>query len=259
MRTTLVRSSYLELYKKRQPISILKHLNRLKEIPYNKDSFGYSTTLASVHSSLIEGNTIDLDTYLKYTFSGMNTKSKSYQEIQDLIKAYGFAEKSKLTFNNFLKSHALLAKTLISETRYRGRIRDREVYIYSGGIKRYTGAPVSIVFDELVILFNDIEILLKRDLSTSESFYFASMIHLVLAQIHPFADGNGRSARLLEKWFLAERLGKQAWLIPSEKLYQIRIKSYYKNIDLGDNYLIINYDLSIPFLLMLPMALTLKK
>ncbi|WP_220392957.1 Fic family protein [Chitinophaga lutea] len=35
------------------------------------------------------------------------------------------------------------------------------------------------------------------------------MIHLVFVKIHPRADGNGRSARLLEKWFLAVKLGKR--------------------------------------------------
>jgi Fic family protein len=84
------------------------------------------------------------------------------------------------------------------------------------------------------------------------------MIHLVFVKIHPFADGNGRSARLLEKWFLSQKLGSTAWFIPSEKLYQTRLRSYYKNVDIGKDYSSINFDLSIPFLLMLPMALTIK-
>ncbi|MBL0098191.1 MAG: Fic family protein [Bacteroidetes bacterium] len=35
------------------------------------------------------------------------------------------------------------------------------------------------------------------------------MIHLVFVKIHPLNDGNGRSARLIEKWFLAQKLGKK--------------------------------------------------
>ena len=259
MRTILIKSTYLDFYKKKQPITLVKHFNNLKELTFNKETFGYSASMASVFSSMIEGNIIDFDTYLKYSASGMNTKSKSFKEIEDLIKAYEFANKSKLTISNFLKAHSILSKTLISEAKYCGKIRDKAVYIFGGGVKVYTGASPAIVQEETSKLFNDIEILLTREMSIAEIFYFASMIHLVLAKIHPFADGNGRSARLLEKWFLAQKLGVKAWFIQSERLYQTRIKSYYKNIDIGVDYTTNNYDLSIPFLLMLPMALTMKK
>jgi Fic family protein len=75
------------------------------------------------------------------------------------------------------------------------------------------------VNEELSKLFNDITELLKRDLSYKEVFYYASMIHLWTAKIHPFMDGNGRSARLLEKWFFVSKLGLSAWSINSEKYY----------------------------------------
>ena len=259
MRTELIKSTYLDFYKKKQPITLTKHFNSLKEMPFNDETFGYSASLASVFSSMIEGNIIDFDTYLKYSASGMNTKSKPFKEIEDLIKAYQFAHKSALNVTNFLKAHSLLSKTLITEVKYKGKIRDKAVYIFGAGIKIYTGASPDIVNDEMNKFFNDIDILLKREMSITEIFYFASMIHLILAKIHPFADGNGRSARLLEKWFLAQKLGVKAWFIQSERLYQTRIKSYYKNIDIGTDYTTNNYELSIPFLLMLPMALTMKK
>lgn len=259
MRTLLVKSTYLDFYKKKQPISLVKHFNKLKEIRFEKDTFGYSASMASVFSSMIEGNTIDFDSYLKYNSDGFNTKSKFYLEIQDLIKAYEFANKSGLNFSNMLKAHTILSKTIIDDPKYRGQIRDRNVSVWGSGVKVYSGASPKIVEDETIKLFNDIEILKNREMSISETFYFASMLHLVFAKIHPFGDGNGRSARLIEKWFLSEKLGHNAWFIQSERLYQTRIKSYYKNIDIGSDYSNINYDLSIPFLLMLPMALTIKK
>jgi Fic family protein len=52
-------------------------------------------------------------------------------------------------------------------------------------------------------------------LSAEEVFYFASFIHLRFVHIHPFRDGNGRAARLIEKWFIAEKLGKQFWKLPN--------------------------------------------
>ena len=94
----------------------------------------------------------------------MNTKSKPFKEIEDLIKAYQFAHKSALNVTNFLKAHSLLSKTLITEVKYKGKIRDKAVYIFGAGIKIYTGASPDIVNDEMNKFFNDIDILLKREM-----------------------------------------------------------------------------------------------
>ncbi len=68
-------------------------------------------------------------------------------------------------------------------------------------------------------------------LSIDEPFYYASFIHLVFVNIHPFNDGNGRAARLLEKWFLADHLGEKAWYIKSEKYFYHHVNEYYKNLN----------------------------
>lgn len=146
----------------------------------------------------------------------------------------------------------------MEEDKYRGSLRDKPVYLYSGQERIYTGADVLILAEVFEQFFRDVDILLDRELSMTECFYFAAFIHLVFVKIHPFADGNGRSARLLEKWFLASRLGETAWFIESEKLYQRRIRSYYKHLSIGDRYENVDYSLAMPFLKMLPMALTAK-
>jgi Fic family protein len=73
--------------------------------------------------------------------------------------------------------------------------------------------------------------------------------------IHPFIDRNGRSTRLLEKWFLAKMVGENAWCITSEKHYWDNRNLYYKNLQIGVNYYEVDYAKSIPFLLMLPNSL----
>ena len=88
-------------------------------------------------------------------------------------------------------------------------------------------------------------------------FYFASLIHLVFVKIHPWNDGNGRSARLLEKWFLAQKLGAKSWFMQSEKYYYLHHQTYYQHIrKLGIEYAELDYSRALPFLLMLPGALT---
>lgn len=257
VKLNIIKSEYLDIYKKKQPITLLKHFNRLIKRPIELKERGHWAAVSSVYSSMIEGNNIDFDTYLKFTTSGMNINSRSMLEIEDLKKSYEFARKHVLNKDNLLEAHKTLSKTLI-EPSYRGKIRNKEVYIFGDGHLVYTGAKSEIVKMEMEKFFKDLSILRKRKMSTTEAFYYASMLHLSLVKIHPFADGNGRISRLVEKWFLAQKLGSEAWYIASEKLYRIRIKSYYKNLDLGADYETINFDLSIPFLKMLPMALRIK-
>jgi len=256
-RVKIISSKFFDRFNDNQPITLLKHFNKIKSISQNTENFDFYFSNAAVYSSMIEGNRIDFDSYLKYSHSGMNNTGKSFKEIEDLKMGYRFAKDHQLNLINFLKCHKILVNTIIEDTKYKGKIRDRDVYVFANGKKIFTGAGKDIVKDEVVKLFHDISLLISRDLTINQVFYYASMIHLIFVEIHPFADGNGRCARLIEKWFLYEKLGVNAWFIQSERLYQERLVSYYKNVHLGDNYNNINYDLSIPFLLMLPMSLRL--
>lgn len=134
------------------------------------------------------------------------------------------------------------------------------MHVYGNKQLIYTGAKVESLDSELNLLFDDISTFLSKDLDITEVFfYYAAMIHLLLAKIHPFADSKGRISRLVEKWFLISKLGEVAKDIPSEKLYQNRIREYYKNLDIGSHYESINMDLCLPFLKMLPDVQQLKQ
>jgi Fic family protein len=105
------------------------------------------------------------------------------------------------------------------------------------------------------MFFQDINQLISTNLNETEVFNFASLIHLRLAHIHPFRDGNGRAARLIEKWFVVEKLGRDFWKIPSEEYYKKNQAKYYETINLGVNFYELNYDKCIGFLKMLPNCL----
>lgn len=115
----------------------------------------------------------------------------------------------------------------------------------------YVAASPEIVKKETNKLFRDIAILIQSDLSPFEVFYYAALIHLVFVKIHPFQDGNGRTVRLLEKWFLIEKIGLQATSIQLEKNYCSKINDYYSNLKkLGLEYEDLDYSKSLDFLLM---------
>ncbi len=250
-----ITADFLDDYLRQQPYTLQKHVNRVKKTG-SSEQFGVYVTSSAVYSSRLEGNPIDLDTYWKYRNSGVNLSSKSYQEIHDLIRAYEFAHQNDLNLANVLTSHGLLSRTMFEEEpEHSGRIRMQNVNIFSGPTLIYEAADKSIVQTEIDKLFTDVSLLLSRTLPIDEVFYYAAMLHLHVAQIHPFADGNGRVARLVEKWFLARHLGERAWFIQSELMYYKRQAAYYRNINLGQSYVTLEQRHCLPFLLMLPGAL----
>ncbi len=162
---------------------------------------------------------------------------------------------NKLNQTTFLESHKILSNTILSLKSQKSKLRNQPVGIFSSGKLEYMAVEPEFVKEEFTKLFFDIEELLSRDLSQKEIFYYASMMHLVLEKIHPFMDGNGRAGRLLEKWFLSEKIGKSTWSIQSEKYYAKYRSDYYQNIHIGYNYYALKMEKCISFLLMLPQAL----
>jgi hypothetical protein len=115
----------------------------------------------------------------------------------------------------------------------------------------YVAAEQSKLLGELTKLFADIEFLMSQELSNSEVFFFGSHIHLTFVKIHPFQDGNGRSARLLEKWFLIKKLGDKATAIQLEKNYFLNLQAYYSNLKkLGVDYELLEYSKAYEFIKM---------
>lgn len=59
----------------------------------------------------------------------------------------------------------------------------------------YVAADSGRVADEMDKLLTDLALLLETDLTITQGFFFAALLHLVFVKIHSMADGNGRTAR----------------------------------------------------------------
>ena len=221
----------------------------------DKGGFDYLTKASAVYSSNIEGNSIDLNSYMKYELNKDKFKAgKEIEEIENLIEAYKFAQKNSLNEKNLLHCHKVFSKTLLILSK-RGKYRTEQVGVFGNSGLTYMAVEPEFVKKEMKTFFQDIEELISAELKSEEVFYFASLIHLRFAHIHPFLDGNGRAARLLEKWFITEKMGSDFWKIPSEEYYKINQAKYYENINLGVNFYELNYDKCLAFLEMLPNCL----
>lgn len=245
---------YLNTYKK----SIGNKISKLiKDFDFseNRGRFEYLTKSSAVYSSNIEGNSIDLNSYMNYEMNKDKFKAgKEIKEIEDLIEAYEFAQTNKLNEKNLLNCHKIFSDTLLIRSK-RGKYRIEQVGVFEKAGLAYMAVEPELVEKEMKLFFQDLNELISSDHNVIEVFYFASLIHLRFAHIHPFRDGNGRAARLIEKWFVAEKLGHDFWKMPSEEYYKNNQARYYETINLGVNFYELNYDKCIGFLEMLPNCL----
>lgn len=215
------------------------------------DYFQFYKSVSSVYSSKIEGEDIDFDSYFKHKFMNIEFKADYTKKADDLFSAYTFIENVQITADNVKKAHAILSSNLLPD-KYQGQIRTNPMYVLNDKDQiEYVAASPYIVSKEFEKLFNEIEKLRDIELNSFEVFYYAALIHLVFVKIHPFQDGNGRTARLLEKWFLIEKFGMRANDIELEKNYWEHRSEYYQNIKkLGIEYDFLDYSQSLDFLLM---------
>ena len=238
-------------YKSKVIDSPLDKIDNLKKVEIPVDYFEFYKSISSVYSSKIEGEDIDFDSYYKHKFLKVKFKPDYTRKADDLFSAYDFIDDNPLNLKNVRKAHSVLSANLFPKSQ-QGLIRTNPMFVINSDDQiEYVAASPEIVNQELGKLFHDIDLLLANDLDAFEVFYYASLIHLVFVKIHPFQDGNGRTARLIEKWFLIEKIGQKATSVQLEKNYFKHLKEYYSNIKvLGLEYDDLDYNKALDFLLM---------
>ncbi|PSL26807.1 Fic family protein [Dyadobacter jiangsuensis] len=253
----ILSDALLESYRNQAGIGIQAALQRLDETFVRSDSFNFYTSVAVITSSKIEGEPMEIDSYIKHKIQQVEYLPELTQKPNDLFRAYIYAKENRLTSSHFAQAHRLLTEHLLSE-HSRGFYRQNPMVVmeHKTGRIQFEAAPAHLVQEEMRKLWEDIGLLLRSELSLEETFYYAAFIHLVFVCIHPFNDGNGRAGRLLEKWFLSDKLGPAAWYIQSEQHYYKHVKEYYLNLNrLGIFYEQLDFTKAEPFLMMLPKAL----
>lgn len=230
------------------PLLVLKRKEKEK-LPF--DYFKFYRSVSSVYSSKIEGESVEMDSYMKHKFLQVAYEPDYTKRADDLFDAYVFMENNPLNATNVLEAHKILSNNLLASNQ-RGIIRSNPMFVLNEADRiEYVACEPIKVNIEWEMLFEDIDTLVKANLSKIEVFFFAAMVHLVFLKIHPLQDGNGRTARLIEKWFLQTYFGKSITALELEKNYFQHKQAYYDNIRLlGIEYETLDYTKSLPFTLM---------
>src|SRR5438132_2127945 len=195
------------------PEKLWRELVASNELP----AIDFFNAVSAVYSANIEGNPIDVNSYLASKFRGGKFKfrARDRKEIENLESAYRFAQTHALNEKNFLVAHEMLAATLLRKSSL-VKYRDQVVYVYSRAGLEYVALEPEHVPEAMRKMFAEVRKLRRASLRLTEAFYHSALIHLVFVHIHAFMDGKGRAARLLEKWFLASKLGRQDWHVASK-------------------------------------------
>ncbi len=231
----------ISTYKILKRMPILRHNNKIK----------------SIHSSLIiEANSLDLD-QVKDIING-KTVIGPQKEIQEVINAYNAYSKIK-EFNGYkekdlLEAHKIL--TYLIEDRP-GKYRNHGEGVLNGNKIIFVAPPEDLVPKLIKDLFKR----LNKDIETP-ILIKSCIFHYEFVYIHPFSDGNGRTARLWQNVLLT------SWnplfeFVPIESKIKKYQSDYYKAIDTcnknGNSNIFIEFMLKMIDETLNEMLLTLKK
>ena len=135
-------------------------------------------------------------------------REQAEKEISNLKLAYAACRELKIPENKFLISenliksiHKTITEGLIHPTNTPGAYREHSVKV---GNREHGGvyAPPKIRPDIEKLMEEFINWINGKGLLAEEPLIRAALAHFHFAAIHPFADGNGRTARLLESVIL---------------------------------------------------------
>lgn len=191
-------------------------------------------------TTAIEGNTLTEEQVLRHLDGQLELpRSQEYltREIDNIVRACNEIWKG-------IQADAGAALTAAEITRFNRQVlegldvdpevRPGEVREHSVGVGPYRGAPAAdceYLLGKLCDWLNGPEFETLAEFETAGAIIKAIVAHLYLAWIHPFGDGNGRTARLVEfKLLVAAGVPTAAAHLLSNHYNQTRSK-YYLELD----------------------------
>jgi len=206
----------------------------------------------AIASSQIEGAVTTRKIAKDMLVKNLKPKNKSEQMILNnylTIKYIVENKNKKLTTDNLLNIHKLITNKTLNKPNNEGNYRINNnvnvVDIIDGEIVHtppdYKEIPN--LMNNLIEFFNQ-----QNKKQFIHPIIKASIIHFLIGYIHPFADGNGRTARALVYWYLLkngywlmEYLSVSRFIAKSKTQYA---KAYlYSEIDDNDITYFINYNI----------------
>jgi Fic family protein len=176
------------------------------------------------NNNAIEGNTLSLrDTNLILQENIIPTDATTYEynevinsrECMNFVKSY----KGDLNKGFLLKVHKILTKN--TRVKIVGKYRNHNVII--------TGSEhIPPSYKEIEKLMKSFFVWYNNNKNKFHPFELACLVHTKFVRIHPFSDGNGRTARILSNFILFKKDYPMFFIENKDR------REYYKVLELSD-------------------------
>jgi len=208
-------------------------------VPKWEVSLRRDALIRSAHSSTaIEGNPLTLEEVSELAAGrDIMARRKDRQEVLNYLEALEkipeFVKRSPFSSENLLEIHRLVTKNTLDNPRDEGSFRNRQVFVGNRATGRVTfmPPPTEQVL-ELVIQF--LEWFTSQKANEVDPVIKAGITHYEIARIHPFIDGNGRTARIMASLVFYEREFDVKRYFALDDYYDQDRQAYYsalKNVD----------------------------
>ena len=181
--------------------------------------------IRSIHSSLsIEANSLSLDE-VRGVISGKTVigPQNEIQEVKNAYQAYEMlGQFDPRSLDDLKKLHGVLTAFTVDES---GVFRSRNEGVFDGNRCIFMAPPPQFVAGQMQQLFD----WMKSARNEVHPLILSSVFHYEFVFIHPFADGNGRMARLWQTALLSEWNPLFQYL-PLESCIQTFQNDYYAAI-----------------------------
>jgi Fic family protein len=208
-------------------------------VPKWEVSLRRDALIKSAHSSTaIEGNPLTLEEVSALAAGReIMVRRKDKQEVLNYIEALeripDFAEKERFTQNDLIAVHKLVTKETLGNPNDEGSFRKIQVYVVNRKTDKIVFTPPPI--GEVPRLVNDfLEWFNAEDTKKLDPVIEAGITHYELVRIHPFIDGNGRTARLIATLVLSRRGFDVKRFFTLDDYYDNDRRSYYEALQRVD-------------------------
>jgi len=169
------------------------------------DFFRNSLLEEAVASSQVEGAATTTEVAKEMLKSGRNPRNESEQMIFNNLRAIEYInefQEVEIDFKIIIELHKIMTANTSAE-HCSGDFRKSDVFV----IDHVDGEIAHIPPDwkEVEELMEELCTFINNDKNFIHPIVKASIIHFLIGYIHPFSDGNGRTARALFYWYLLKK------------------------------------------------------